>query len=360
MNEDTKRTVVLLEKICDASGMTNKWIMWADRTFPEQGSFSFSIYQLRDAFSHMMNMYTYGFVNHFLDADNLESKDDWDGFFSDPDTYHQLKDAFGHVARSFFDCADFIYMLLNSDSLSEESNATFLRQCLNRCSGDVDKLRAAKSEQPEGIYETMKQWDKLLQFFTVAYTLEDSYAFLQKARNRAEAIMDRIEKDYNEELIKLREPNFFEMRTRLEIDWNSILTKLEGSFSNDGELLQEIIDNPAAFADQWQATLVSITKEIDERYAYYEALHTTMEVPGKRNKREKRRSVISKVISMLVTPFASLIAGNIYQHLNQANISVAIGQDAPVVVSISAIYWGLGIFIMGQVIALIVGRGREK
>ena len=54
MDEKTKKTLILLETLCDANGMTNKWIIWADRAFPEQESFSGSIYQLRDAFSQIM------------------------------------------------------------------------------------------------------------------------------------------------------------------------------------------------------------------------------------------------------------------------------------------------------------------
>ena len=144
MNKDMKDAVILIEKICNVNAMTNKWIMWADRAFHEQSSFSFSIYQLRDAFSHMMSMYTYGFVNRFLNSDNPELKSDWEGFYSDSETYHQLKDTFGHVTRAFFDCADFICVLLSDSALKKEENVTFLRLCLTRYSEDIEQPKNRK------------------------------------------------------------------------------------------------------------------------------------------------------------------------------------------------------------------------
>ena len=150
MSEGAKKSVQLIEMICNASAMTNKWIMWADRAFSEQASYAISIYQLRDAFSHIMSMFTYGFTKEFLHADDSAQIDDWEGFYNSTETYNQLRDTFGHVARAFFDCADYIHMMLSSVTLTDDESNVFLSRFLERYSKDVDNLRIAKSEQ-EGV-----------------------------------------------------------------------------------------------------------------------------------------------------------------------------------------------------------------
>ena len=206
----------------------------------------------------------------------------------------------------------------------------------------------------------MQRWDALLQLFSAAHALEIHYKVLHNTRSRTRASMERIEIDYNEDFIKLREPKYFEHRTQIEQGWHLEIVELEKLFSADGELLNEVIEDLSAFIEQWQKKLVAETEDADKLYADYLALHKSMEIPGKRSRSEKRRSIVAKIISMLVTPFASLTIGTIYQVMNKPVVSAIEGQAASTQVSIHAIYWGLGIFVSGQILSLIVGRGKEK
>ena len=58
---------------------------------------------------------------------------------------------------------------------------------------------------------------------------------------------------------------------------------------------------------------------------------------------------------MLLTPLASLTIGSIYQLITQPN-AVAV-QGLPKSINIGAVYWGLGVLVVGQIIAFIIGKG---
>ena len=346
-----EKTIALIELICNASAMTNKWIKWGERAFEGQETYTPAGFQLRDAFSHMVNMYTHGIDIGYLDPNNpIYSLTE---FYKAPETFDQLEKAFDHVSRAFFDCADFILIRLTEG----DKKPYFLRLLLSKYGNEIDALRASKSEIHHGIYETMEALDKYLQLIAGAYDLESFYSILEDETHRAISVMDRIESSYSRELIDKYDKEFFSNKKLILSD--SLLSELHKMFADDGLLLNTELDCPPyQFSDKLKEKIDSKISETRELRIRYESLcDIIMKSSGKIEKGKSIRKTISNAITHVGSVLAGLIVGAIYQNLA---LPKEITQQAPQTIHIHSIIAGLITCAAVTLIAILIEIGRPR
>ena len=346
-----KDVINLLEKICNANAMVNTWLLWCERAFIDQRTYAPSVYQQRDAFSHIINMFTIGLYKGFLDGD--ECSTDFDGFFKNSQVKEQLESAYNHVVRAFFDCADFVYIELNEIYLHNSNSYKFLRFCLDRYSEDIDDLRNSKSEPDYSTYERMEKWSVLLHIFTAAYELEDYFSQLKETHNEYLAVIKRIGLEYSQDLIKNCCPDFFERSTQISTDGNKMIGDFEEIFSKNSKLFSETPSSPKEVTDEWRDKIIAKIEEEKQYIAEYKYLHESMKTHGGVEKRKNIRSAIVKVFTQVALLIISGVIAGGFQLLNP---STAIDSTVPAGIRPSTILIFIGVFITTQVIALFIGR----
>ena len=340
--------VQLIENICNANAMANTWMMWAERALPDQRTYSISVYQQRDAFSHIATMFANGFSDGYLSVE--EGKQDFNGFFADSQVEKQLDDTYAHVTRAFFDCADFIFMHLRDVCKIDPERYRFLSFCLNRYSKEVDALRRSKSESDSDIFKRMEHWDSLLHAFSVAYELAEFHAQLLNTHNRVLAILSRIETEYSRDLIIRCCPKFFEESTNIQTQNKQFLSEFDVLFAEEGKLLPETPVSPSDISRSWADKIEAIIRENETYLVKCNSLYDSMKIHDDVENRKSTRDSISKMISSVVAPLAAIVVGGAFNLLSKPVDSTQQG------VSIVAFVIGFVVFIAGQIIAIFVGR----
>lgn len=56
----------VLEQVINVTEMTNKWMRWCEQSLPSQSVFVPSVFQMRDAYSHVIRMFADGIVEQGL------------------------------------------------------------------------------------------------------------------------------------------------------------------------------------------------------------------------------------------------------------------------------------------------------
>ena len=352
IGDDMDKTIVqLLEKICNVNAMLNTWLMWFERAFKGQLTYAPSVYQQRDAFSHIITIFSRGFNDKFLgdDYDN-----DLNKLFQTSHVKDQLEEVYGHLARAFFDCADIIYVELKEYCENDDDGGgySFLGFCLNRYGIEVDELRNSKSATYFSSYDKMERWDKLLHIFSAAFELEDYYSSLREKHNKAMAVIARIEAEYSTDLLKTYTPDFFNKTIRLQKEGIEFFSEFNKLFERIDIPVSEVPSYPTKVTDEWVVKLKERIDEEERLIADFDYLYIALKPHRNIAHRKETKEVVSKMISQIVTPLTSLIAGGAYQVFSKASNT----GTSPAVVSVNAIWIGLVIFVVGQVSALFIGR----
>ena len=345
-----KSIIQLLENICNANAMVNTWLMWVERALPGQRTYSVSVYQQRDAFSHIVTMFTQGFSDGYLNV--VEEQQDLIGFFTNLKVKEQLNSAYEHVTRAFFDCADFIYMELRDACKENPERYRFLSLCMNHFSKEVDALRSSKSEPANSTYQRIEQWNSLLCTLAAAYELGDFYAPFKNLINQAFAIITRIEMDYSRDLIMRCCPNFFTESIHIQNESNRFLTEFDKLFTKNGGLLPKTSSlSPSDVIDELAMKLKAKIEEFETHLAKYEGLYKSMKIHSYVENRKSIWSVVSKIVLVIVTPLAALVAGGVFQQLSKTGTNTT--QTG---ISMNALWGGLTVFIIGQIVAYLIER----
>lgn len=147
-------TYQILEQIINVTAMANKWMRWCEQSLPEQSVFVPSVFQMRDAYSHMIMMYAQGIKEQGLAEKEMEECqfDEVEFFRSDIVTV-QLNEIFNHILRAYFDTADYIVESLsevckNADLYAKGNSYSLLRSVLNKYDGEVNSLQRKNLHLP--------------------------------------------------------------------------------------------------------------------------------------------------------------------------------------------------------------------
>lgn len=255
--EERDNAVKILEHIVNITAITNKWLMWCESNTPDKSVFVPSIFQMRDAYSHMIKIFGKGIETQIISS----ATENFNELFASKYSIKQLEEAFTHSTRAFYDCADYILLVIKQDIDKSEANGEQiflnLRSKLLKNDLYITQLRSSKSEDINGNFENIKKWDSFLQLITTSYVFGDIELELIKISNEIQTKLNVIESKFPSEIIKNHNPNFYEEKNII-LELEALPSDFVKYLKNDNFLSTEIIENP----QEWCA---NILKELEEK-----------------------------------------------------------------------------------------------
>ncbi len=278
----------IIEKLVNISEITNKWMMWCESNTPDKSVFVPSIFQMRDAYSHMIKLFGKGYETGYLTSD----KNDFNALFNDDYSMKQLEEAFTHSTRAFYDCADYILLVIKQelDDCKHEKSPRFidLRSKLLQNDKYITELRSAKSEDIDGNYENIQKWDLFLQLITSSYSFADYELELLKLRTEIYTKLNLIENKISPEIIKNHEPQFYEKKSIL-VKLETLPVELQKYIEDDGVVSKQLLENSQDWCNDIVTELKNKIKEAEEYSSFLDGLQKIM---ANSNNIQKRKSFI--------------------------------------------------------------------
>lgn len=303
-------TYQVLEQVINVTGMANKWMRWCEQSLPEQAVFVPSVFQMRDAYCHVIMMFTQGIEAQGLaEKATDECKFDEVKFFKSDIVSEQFNEICNHTLRAFFDTADYTIERLseickNTDLYSENNSYVLLRNVLNKYDEEINSLRGRKSTPPNVAYQTVQRWDSLLQVITSAYSFADyEYTVRDLYRTVYNIVLD-IEARFEETIIKEFDPDFY--KEKMELASLKELPEMYQKFkNNENEFLEQILEDPV----DWQHKIIEQFNEIrdalNQKLSNYQLLLETIPSTALIRKAKSGRNQIRTGIWGLVSLFIS-------------------------------------------------------
>lgn len=302
----------VLEQVINVTAMANKWMRWCEQSLPDQAVFVPSVFQMRDAYSHMIMMFAEGIKVQGL-AERATEDCDFDEvqFFKSDIVPAQLNEISTHALRAFFDTADYIIeklseLCINADLISERNSFPLLRSVLSKYDKVISSLREKKSTPPAVAYQTVQQWDSLLQVITSAYSFGDyEYSIRDLYRTVYNIVLD-IEAHFEETIIKDFAPNFYE--EKVELASLKVLPELYQKFKdNEDEFLEHILEDPVDWQCRIKEQFLTIEDALNQKLKKYQLLMETIPSTALIRKAKGGRSLIKTgvlgLVSLVVSAF---------------------------------------------------------
>ncbi|MCM1499943.1 MAG: hypothetical protein NC124_15880 [Clostridium sp.] len=274
-------TYQALEQIINVTAMANKWMRWCEQSLPDQAVFVPSVFQMRDAYSHVITMFAHGIKEQGLEEKETEEcQFDEVQFFKSDIVSTQFYEIFNHTLRAFFDTADYITERLseickNADLYVESNSYLLLRYILNKYDEEINSMRGRKSTTPDVAYKTVQRWDSLLQVITSAYSFADyEYSIRDLYRTVYDTVLD-IEARFEESIIKEFDPNFYKEKMEL-VQLKELPDVYQKFKNNESEFMTQILEDPV----DWQRRIIEqfnkSRNELDEKLNKYQLLLETI------------------------------------------------------------------------------------
>lgn len=256
----------VLEQVINVTEMTNKWMRWCEQSLPNQSVFVPSVFQMRDAYSHVIRMFANGIVEQgLIEGVSEDCKFDEVKFFKSDNVASQFSLIFGHILRAYFDTADYIVESLceickNDDLNLESESFMLLRNILNRYDAEVSDLRAKKSQTPCDSYEDAVKWDAFLQIITSAYSFSDYERDIYNLHRTVYNVVLDIESSFEADVIKEYDPNFYKKKMELQ-SLRKMPAEYEQYINSAGKSVDDILENPG----EWQQNIIGQFKEKQDK-----------------------------------------------------------------------------------------------
>lgn len=298
-----------IEQIINITGMANKWLMWCEQNLPEHAVFVPSIFQMRDAFSHVMSMFTLGFLEQ---SDKTGDQFDEKHFFESKETINQLSEITAHTFRAFFDVADFIVERLLEESAGNGERFHLLSIVLVYYDDTIIDLRTEKANPSSAAYDVATRWDSILQVLTSAYAFSDLMELLYHKVDEVQKKILAIEGIFEEDMIKSHDPKFYEKKT--ELMGADIIPEEYKKFQNMETLKSEVLEDPSTWQQNIKDTFQAKMTELDEQLTHYRNLEKVLASTKALRKITDRTHGVQKFIWALVptviTTIISLFLSN--------------------------------------------------
>lgn len=306
--EEKNSTVKIIEHIVNITSLTNKWLMWCEGNTPDQSVFVPSIFQMRDAYSHIIKLFGKGIDKDIISTNN----EDFNALFDEKYSIKQLEEAFAHSTRAFYDCADYILLVIKEDIDECERNDSKmflnLRSKLLKNDTYITELRSAKSEDMDGNYENIKKWDLFLQLITSSYVFGDIEFELLRLSNEIQTKLDFIENNFLPEIIKNHSPSFYEDKSII-LELEAVPEDFDKYLKDDDFIMSQVFEN----SQEWCNKIVEKLKEkIQKANEYSARLDGLQKIMANSNVIHKRKNLLkaiwgflSGVISWIVTNLLS-------------------------------------------------------
>lgn len=275
----------VIENIVRVTAVTNKWMMWCESNSPDKAVFVPTVFQMRDAYSHIIQLFGKGFETGKISTESC----DFNQLFHEEYSVKQLEEAFTHATRAFYDCADYILLVIKQDVVQCEENYgprfVDLRSKLLEHDGYITELRSAKSEDMEGNCENIRKWNLFLQLITSAYVFADFDIELLKIISEIETKLNMIETKFSQEIIKNHDPQFYQNKTKL-IELSTRPVELEKYLKDDSVVSEQLLEN----SQEWCENIVKeLSDKIRAAEQYSASLDALQKVMANSNIIQKRR-----------------------------------------------------------------------
>lgn len=203
----------LIMQLVNASLKANKWAMWIEMHLPKQATYVPAIYQVRDAYFHLIRLYA-GFSEGLSTDDMPQTLHD---YMLTADASAQLREAMRHIARGFFDTADYIILHLRLEKRSKKAYREYLtlNQKLASLSQDILHLRDNRSDLVENHYANIEKWDGILEALTTAFVFCERTIALKDLSEGILHDMFLIEAQYPQESITQWYPDFYARKSEI-------------------------------------------------------------------------------------------------------------------------------------------------
>lgn len=313
--ENNNTVAHIISNLVDVSEITNKWLMWCEGNSPDKSVFVPSIFQMRDAFAHILKIFGNGLQNELF----TKETNDFNPIFQEEYSKKQLEEAFTHCARAFYDCADYILLIIKQEINEDIQSSRFLglRNKILENDAYISKLRSSKSENMEKSYKNIQDWDLFLQGITSLYIFEDIDIKLINIISETNTRVRSIEEKFSETVIKNHDPKFYEKKLEfLNID--KLPDEIEKYF-DENVLFEELLENSQA----WTSNIINeFNTKIKEAEKYNAHLIGLQKVMVYSNKLNKRRSLFKSAWGIISAIFSFIITNIIKTYLfvsNQGN-----------------------------------------
>lgn len=274
----------VLEQVINVTEMTNKWMRWCEQSLPNQSVYVPSVFQMRDAYSHVITMFANGIEEQgLIEGASEDCKFDEVSFFKSDNVASQFSLIFGHILRAYFDTADYIVESLweickNDDLNSESESFVLLRNILNRYDVEVGDLRAQKSQTPCDSYGDAVKWDALLQIITSAYSFSDYESDIYNLHRAVYNVVLDIERNFEAEVIKEYDSDFYKKKIELA-SLRKMPIEYEQFINSAGKSLEDILENPGEWQQnikkQFEETQNSLRKHLKDYQLLMETIPST-------------------------------------------------------------------------------------
>lgn len=305
-------TYQILEQVINVTAMANKWMRWCEQSLPEQSVFVPSVFQMRDAYSHMIKMFAQGIdAQGLAETDTKDCRFDEKQFFESEIVAEQLNEICNHILRAFFDTADYIVEKLsevckNMDLYANSNSFPLLRNVLNKYDTEINSLRGEKSTPPNIAYQTVQRWDALLQVITSAYSFADyEYTIRDLHRNVYNIVLD-IEARFEETIIKEFDPDFY--KEKVELASLKELPEVYQKFiDNENEFLVHILEDPV----EWQEGIIkqfnTIRDALKRKQKKYQLLMETIPstalIRKAKGGQSRMKTGVWGIVSLIISAF---------------------------------------------------------
>lgn len=355
MNDEFGNVYKIIKNIVSISEITNKWLMWCEGNLPGQSVFAPSVFQMRDAYAHIVKLLGKGFQNGYLNEDS----GDFDAVFNDGYSIKQLEEAFTHTSRAFYDCADYILLSVKNEveNTNPKKGTVFLdlRSKLLKNDSYISELRSSKSEDMAGNYENIKKWNLFLQLITSSYVFADLDLELSIQIESIKTKLNNIENHFTPEIIKNHEPKFYENKKALS-NLSKYPDDLETYFSDDTIISKNLLEN----SSEWATNIANImSNKIKDAQKYNSNLDALQEIMVNTNKIYKRSNFlktcwcfISAAISWIITNMLSNRSTIVEVMNNEGNVESVTSKTTDIKF--------IAVFLLGCLIIYIIGIGISK
>lgn len=263
----------IIEQIINVSCMTNKWMMWSEKNLPEASVYVPSVFQMRDAYCHLITMMSTGIAEQHLEYDkDAALKFDIQQFLVSPNVLKQLSEALSHSLRAFFDTSEYIATRLSEEAEQKADSFLLLRKILADLDETINQLRAEKANSPTKAYVIVENWDHVLQCLTCAYVFSSYEASLNEKYRTLYDLVLSIEQRFDKETIKEFDPDFFTRKASLpEL---KRLPKKYLDFTKGGPL--DILEDPVTWQNSVKEEFSNSIKKLETLYDQCAQLMETM------------------------------------------------------------------------------------
>lgn len=341
-----------IKRIIDTSSISNKWLRWCEQSLPDQSVYVPSIFQMRDAFSHVITMFGQGIIEQGLaeEEDPTKCLDEVQLFTSDS-TREQLHAVEEHVFRSFFDVADYIVeslaeLSMNSTDATQPNNTYLtLRVALTKYNAEISDLRSKKSNPPEASFSVAERWDAVLQVLTSVYSFANYEQKLASSYQNAFDLALQIETKFSTDDI-LRYDNEFYNKKLLALE----LKKLPVGYSrfNSHDVSDKIIiDDPSGWQEEVVNEFQSKMGQLDEMKNHFDKLLVAMPSTALLKQLQTGKNTLFRVLTFI----ASLVVSTVITGIISSLLFIP---STPITINIQFIIKLCAIFIAIELVILVL------